>query len=135
MKTADNQFQLLLDQTIALYNSEKEVSGIFEALRINTREPHLKKAITLEEEENKKYCTRLEGLLRVLSRHPHKNCTNKTSWKNFVNEFSATLQRIVLKHSEFGYRTAIFTALALGQNEIADFLKCCLSHGSVVVIK
>ncbi len=135
MKTMENQFQRLLDQTTALYNSEKEISGIFEALRINTSEAHVKQGIALEAEENKNHCTRLEGLLNVLNQKPYKNCTTESSWTNFVNQFSTTLKRILIKHSEFGYRTAIFAALALGQNEIANFLRCCLSSGSMMIIK
>ena len=128
MKTSDNQFQQLLDQTTALYNTEKEVSGIFDALRINTIEAHLKQGIILEAEENKKQCARLEGLLNVLNRNRHKNCQNETSWRNFVSQFSTTLKRIILKHSDFGYRTAIFVALALGQNEIANLLRFSLGN-------
>lgn len=135
MKTLDNQYQHLLDQTIALYHSEKELSGIFEALRTNTTDAHLIKAISLEAEENKKQCERLEGLLSVLNCNPHKSCMTETSWQGFVIQFRTTLHRIVSKHTSFGYRTAIFVALALGQNEIADFLKYCLSSGSMIIIK
>lgn len=135
MKTSDDQFQLLLDQTTALYNSEKEVSGIFEALHGNTAEADLGKGIIPEAEENKKQCARLEGLLSVLERNPHQKCLNETSWNNFATQFSVVLKRIVIRHSIVGYRTAIFVALALGQNEIANFLKCCLSSGSIVMIK
>jgi hypothetical protein len=134
MKTLETQFQLLLDQTSALYESQQKLSGIFEA-RAAACEPHLKNEFMLEAEENKKQCTKLEGLVNVLKRNPHKNCKTEASWKQFVNEFTATLKRIISKHASFGYQTAIFVALALGQNEIANFLKCCLSSGSVVFIK
>ena len=134
MNTPDYQFQLLLDQTTALYNSERELSGVFDALRTNANGAHLREGILLEAQENKKHCERLEGLINVLNRHPHKTCSNETSWKNFVDQFHSTLNRIVAKHTNFGYKTAIFVALALGQNEIANFLKC-LSDGSLITVK
>ena len=45
MKTPNDEFQLLLQQTSAMYNSEKEISGIFEALNVNTSDAHLKEGI------------------------------------------------------------------------------------------
>jgi hypothetical protein len=45
------------------------------------------------------------------------------------------LKRIAFKHADFGYKTAIFVALALGQNEIASYLRCTLGHGNILFIK
>src|SRR5688572_17437841 len=120
MKTYDSKFQLLLEHISALHKSEKEMSGIFEAL-LNTSEAYLKEGIIREAQENKKHCIRLEGLLKVLQQNPCKNCQNETSWKVFINQFSSTLKRVVLRHASFGYKTAIMAAIAFGQNEIANF--------------
>lgn len=135
MKTSDNEFRQLLEQTSVLYHSEKEISGIFEALCINVDEDHLKAEIIQEAQENRRQCERLEGLISVLNRNPHKQCTTDTSWKNFASQFSTTLKRIVYKHTDFGYKAAIFAALALGQNEIANFLRCSANSAHVLLIK
>lgn len=131
MKAAEYQYQQLLRHATNLYNSEKEVSGIFEALRVNISDVTLKDAINREAEENYKHCARLEGLLEILNRNPQRSCASEDAWSNFTQQFSNTLKRIATKHAEFGYHTAIYAALALGQNEIATLLKCCLSSGSL----
>jgi hypothetical protein len=107
MKTADNKIQLLLEQTCLLYNSEKEITGLFEALEVNISEAPLKEGIVREAEENKRQCARLEGLLSILRHHTITNC----------------MKRVVFKHSDFGYKAAIFAAIALGQNEIASLFQ------------
>lgn len=135
MKTSEEHFQFLLEKTAAMYNSEKEVSGIFEALSVNAPEAHIKQGIIREAEENRRQCERLEGLLSVLQRNPHKNCLTHDSWENFVDQFSATLTRIALKHAEFGYQTAIFVALALGQVNMASLLKGSLSCSTVISVR
>lgn len=135
MKTTEYQYQRLLEQATALYNSEKEISGIFDALRMNIDEPSLREQICREAAENRDHCTRLEGLLNILERDPLKNCDTESTWLSFVRQFSLTLKRIIAKHAEVGYKAAILAALALGQNEIADFLKCSLSTGNTILIR
>jgi hypothetical protein len=136
MKTSDYQYRLLLEQATTLYNSEKEISGIFDALKANTEEASLKRGITIEAQENKRHCTRLEGLLEVLARTPYKNeHQDEAAKQSFIHQFSLMLKRIAYKHADFGYKTAIFVALALGQNEIASFLKCSLGHGNIIFLK
>ena len=134
MKTADNKIQLLLEQTCLLYNSEKEITGLFEALEVNVSEAPLKEGIVREAEENKRQCARLEGLLSLLRHHTITNCT-PTAQENFVRQFSATLKRVVFKHSDFGYRAAIFAAIALGQNEIASLFRNALSKNNIMIMK
>lgn len=136
MKNSDYQYQLLVERATTLYKSEKELSGIFDALKINTEDENLKQGITIEAEENKKHCERLEGLLEVLTKMPFRPGTHDDPAKqNFIQQFSTMLKRIAFKHAAFGYKTAIFVALALGQNEIATFLRCSLSHGNILFIK
>jgi ferritin-like metal-binding protein YciE len=136
MKTSEHQYQLLLEQATTLYNSEKELSGIFEALKANTDDASLMKGITLEAEENKRHCSRLEGLIEVLNRTPYKHGNHdEPAQQNFIQQFSMMLKRIAFKHADFGYKTAIFVALALGQNEIASYLRCTLGHGNILFIK
>ncbi|MFZ6012891.1 MAG: hypothetical protein ACOYXT_21275 [Bacteroidota bacterium] len=136
MKKSEYKYQLLLEQATTLYNSEKEISGIFDALKANTEDADLRKGISLEAEENKRHCNRLEGLLEVLNRTPYKNENHyEEAEESFIQQFSIMLKRIAVKHTNFGYKTAIFVALALGQTEIANFLKCCLGHGSYYTFK
>jgi ferritin-like metal-binding protein YciE len=134
MKTADNKIQLLLEQTCLLYNSEKEITGLFEALEVNITEAPLKEGIVREAEENKRQCARLEGLLSILRHHTITNCTS-TAQENFIKQFSTALKRVVFKHSDFGYRAAIFAAITLGQNEIASLFRNALSNNSIVTVK
>lgn len=135
MKTSENEFRQLLEQTSALYHSEKEISGIFEALCINVDETNLKAEIIHEAQENRRQCERLEGLISILNHNPHKKCTTDTSWRNFVSQFSIAFKRVILKHSDIGYKAAIIAALALGQNEIANFLRCSANSAHILMIK
>jgi hypothetical protein len=134
MKTSDTQFQLLLDQTCALYESEREISGLFQALSLNTNEAHLKEGIIREAEENKRQCARLEGLIKILSENPI-NFGAPSLREKFVKQFSAILKRVVLKHTEFGYRTAVYAAIALGQQEIANLFKGCLANTTMAAAR
>jgi hypothetical protein len=132
MKTSNNQYQLLLEQATAMYNSEKKLSGMFKALTVNTDDANLKQEISLEAKENKRQCIRLEGLLEVLDRTPYKyENQDEVAKQDFVQQFAMMLKRVAFKHAAFGYRTAIVLALALGQNEIASFLRCSMGHGNL----
>jgi ferritin-like metal-binding protein YciE len=133
MKTAEFQYRQLLTHATALYNSERELSGIFGVLQANAENLTLQEELSREAEENKKHCTRLEGLLEVLNRNPHRTCHTEDAWNSFIKEFSITMRRIATKHVAFGYKAAIFAALALGQNEIAGLLKCCLANGNAII--
>ena len=136
MKTSDTQYQLLLQQATSLYNVEKELSVIFDTLKANTDDSNLKQGITLEAEENKRHCTRLEGLLEVLNRTPYSNDNRDEVAKNdFIRQFSLMLKRISFKHADFGYKTAIFVALALGRDEIANFLRCSMNQVNLALVK
>lgn len=136
MKASDLQYQLLADEATTLYNSEKEISGIFDALKINTDDTSLKQGINLEAKENKRHCTRLEGLLEVLNRNPYKYGNyDEASKQSFIQQFTIVLKRTALQHADFGYKTAVFVALAPGQNEIANLLRLNLGSGSHLLTK
>lgn len=136
MKTLNHQYQALLDQATTLYNSEKELSSIFEARFNATDDANLKQRITLGAAEIKRQCIRLEGLLEILRRTPYKHEKhNEVATQHFSQQFSIMLKRIAFKHAAFGYKLAIFVALALGQNEIATFLRCSMGYENLLFIK
>lgn len=119
---AANQLVLLQKKATELYNAEKELSCIFDVLQANTTEVSLKEGISREAEENKRHCARLEGLLVVMNRNPFTNAGDEISKEQFTRQFVTILRRIGFQHVDFGYRTAIYVASQLGQNEIADHL-------------
>jgi ferritin-like metal-binding protein YciE len=135
METKTNHFRLLLEQTTALYAVEKEIARIIPTLQYSVTETALQEAITRESVENKNHCARLEGLLTVLDRAPFQAASNENLRKNFVQQFSTLLQRVAIRHAAFGYKAAIFVALALGQNEMATLLRLSASNGNLLLLK
>ena len=129
------QYQLILDQATSLYQAEIEISQVLDALQAKAKEPGLKERIAQEAEENKRHCERLEGVVAVLSKTPDKLLENEILWKDFCNKVAAIIKRVAFKHADVGYKTAIIVALALGQNEVANMLKCSLSSGNLIFIK
>ena len=127
MKTTDDQYQLMVKQATDLYDDECEIIQIFDSLRVSTDDISVKKAIIREAEENRTHCTRLEGLIEVLSQYPPAKFNDDASWKDFTQLFSLTYKRIAFKHAEFGYQTAITTAEAIGETRTADLLRCSLA--------
>lgn len=123
METTSNHVQLLLEQTTSLYNWEKQITQILSKLRSDTKENVLIEGLAVEAEENKKQCFRLEGLIAILTQRPPEKCNAEDQEINFFKQAAHTLKRMIIKHQGVGYRTAIFVALALGQNEAADLLR------------
>ena len=128
MKTPCYEYQQLLHQAMIIYTSEKEVSGIFDALQINVDDPGLKEGIAHEAEENKTYCQRLEGIIALFDRSRFHNLTDECRTNDFVKDVSIMMKRIMRKHAGFGYHTAIQVAMGLGQNEIATLLRVNAGH-------
>lgn len=127
MKTSNNPYNLLLEQTTSLYRSEKKIGDILSGLQAKTIEAAQKEGITREAEENKRHCVRLEGLLAVLNQAAYQSKAGEIEKANFVHQLSIMHKRIAAKHACFGYQTAILVAQDQGQNEVVSLLRNVLS--------
>lgn len=108
-------FQNLLAEATALLDAERGIAATLKWLRAASPAPRRQQWISIEEEESRRQCERLEGFLVVLSRvHPKKH-----EDQDLVRNLSFLLTRITAKRALFGNKNGLPAAIQQMQNEFS----------------
>lgn len=108
----------LLNHVKSLYNTEKGISAFIEQHMPEVMETGFHYCLDNEALENKQHCYRLEGILTIINRYLENGYAQKidggTQPKDFVQNTSAILKRVMAAHRLTGYNSLIRSASRTG---------------------